>query len=42
MDVKLNLQNNWLNIKKKKILPGELCKIVKDKIIRTVENIILN
>ena len=38
-NIKLNFQNNWLNITN---LASELCKIEKDKIIRTIENIFLN
>ena len=37
--VKFKFQNNMLNIKN---LSGELCKIGKDKIIRTVVNIVLH
>lgn len=38
-NIKLNFQNNRLNNTN---LTGELCKIGNDKIIRTVENIVLN
>ena len=37
--IKLNFQNNRLNTAN---LTGELCKIGKDKITCTVENIVLN
>ena len=38
-NIKFNFQNNRLNTTN---LTGELCKIRKDKIICTIENIIIN